>query len=244
MKKRCVVMVRRSALDGIRVHPRLADRQPAVGGVADADEAEPPGFLQRGQPGRPQFARRERRRMVRTVERQRLAHFRGAGDHGPARMKPRAPGLRQFAGEFGARAIGRGAVRIHRHLTCGDVGRRGQHRERDREPDRGQMKQRDASNAQRRNRHQRQRRQEEQRDSPIGLHIDREGQRAEHRADRDHGLDDPDIERLRPVHARIGAARPCAREQRRRLPASGSAMPAQPTPARSAAPAAPALWPM
>src|SRR5262245_10240070 len=46
---------------GVRLHPGFAGRKPQVGGVADADEAEPPRFLQRRQARRPQFARRERR---------------------------------------------------------------------------------------------------------------------------------------------------------------------------------------
>src|SRR6266404_7770612 len=49
-------------------HPGLADRQPPVRGIADADEPETPGLLKRGQPRRPELARRERRRMIRTVE--------------------------------------------------------------------------------------------------------------------------------------------------------------------------------
>src|SRR5437868_663404 len=40
-------------------HPGLADRQPPIGGIADADEPEPPGLLKRGQPPRPELARRE-----------------------------------------------------------------------------------------------------------------------------------------------------------------------------------------
>src|SRR5258708_7190908 len=118
------------------------------------------------------------------------------------------PGLGQFAGKIGTRAIGRGAVRINRHLPGGDVGRGGKCCERDDEPDRGNMKQRHPLQAQRGNRNQRQRGQKEQRNSPIGLHVDRENQAAERRADRHHDLDNPDIARLRHVHARVGAAAP------------------------------------
>ena len=34
---------------GILRHPRFAGRKPSIGGVADADEAEPLGLLKRGQ---------------------------------------------------------------------------------------------------------------------------------------------------------------------------------------------------
>src|SRR5258705_13856423 len=84
----------------VLLHPGLADRQPPVGRVADADEAEAFCFLKRGEARRPDFTRRERRRMIGAVEGERLAHFPGPRDHGPARAETRAPGLRQFAREF------------------------------------------------------------------------------------------------------------------------------------------------
>src|SRR5229473_398724 len=62
---------------GIRRHPGVADRQPCIRRIADADKPEAPRLLQRGQPGRPELAGRERRRMIRTVERHRLADLRG-----------------------------------------------------------------------------------------------------------------------------------------------------------------------
>src|SRR6185437_5549330 len=86
---------------GIRrvfLHPLLAHRQAAVGLVADADEAEALGLLERGQARRPDFAGCERRGMIRTVERHGLADLGGPGDHGPARAKALMPGIRQFAG--------------------------------------------------------------------------------------------------------------------------------------------------
>src|ERR1700756_4706053 len=43
----------------ILLHPGFAGGESVVGGIADADEAEPLGFLQRGQAGGPQFTRRE-----------------------------------------------------------------------------------------------------------------------------------------------------------------------------------------
>src|ERR1700745_3663236 len=52
----------------IRLHPGVAARKPGVGGIANADEAEPLGLVQRGETRRPQFARREWRRVVGAVE--------------------------------------------------------------------------------------------------------------------------------------------------------------------------------
>src|ERR1700682_452593 len=90
---------------GIHRHPGVADRQPWIRRIADADKPETPRLLQRGQPGRPDLAGCERRRMIRTVERHRLADLRGAGRHRPSRVEPGLPGLGQFAGPVGARAI-------------------------------------------------------------------------------------------------------------------------------------------
>src|ERR1700730_3871933 len=58
-------------------HPGLADPQAAVRRIADTDKAKPPGLLDRGQPRRPDFARREWRRMIRTVKRHRLTDLSG-----------------------------------------------------------------------------------------------------------------------------------------------------------------------
>src|SRR5258708_1891954 len=97
-------------------HPGLTDRQPPVCRIADADEAEPLCLIKRGQSRRPEFSGREWRRMIRTIKRHRLAHFRGAGNHRPSRVEARMPGLRQFAGKLGARAVGPSALLIHPHL--------------------------------------------------------------------------------------------------------------------------------
>jgi len=121
---------------GILRHPSLADRQPPIRGIADADEAEPLGFLERSQPEdhsspgvngagwsgyRRSWARRPR----------------GAGNHSPSRAKPHVPRLGQLAGQLRTRAIARRAIGIFRHLTGGDGGRGGERGERDHEPDRG-----------------------------------------------------------------------------------------------------------
>ena len=131
--------------------------------------------------------------MVGAVEGHGLADFRGAGDDRPSRAELVVPELGQFAGELRARAVARGAVGIAGHFKSRDIGRGNQRRQRHHEPDRGDPEQRDLPHAQRRNCDQRQRHQEEQRDSPIGLHIDGEGEASERRADRDDGLDDPDV---------------------------------------------------
>ena len=148
--------------------------------------------------------------MIGTIERHGLADLGGAGDHGPSRVKARVPGsCRQFAGKLGARAVAvarRWDFPPSRARRC--RARRPASASVMRQPDRGDIEQRHLLQAQPGNRHQRQRRQKEQRDAPIGLHIDREEQAAERRPDRDHDLDDPDIERLRPVHAGVRAARP------------------------------------
>src|SRR5260370_11123344 len=49
-------------------HPGLADRQPPVRCIAYADKAEPLGLFERGESRAPDLARRERRRMILTVE--------------------------------------------------------------------------------------------------------------------------------------------------------------------------------
>jgi len=102
-------------------------------------------------------------------------------------------------------------------------------------------KQRHPLQAQRGDGNQRQRGQKEQRDAPIGLHIDREDQAAERRPDRDHDLDDPDIERLgqrsRPHSAAVrpdGAPTSRRRAAHQRGPAKRKDPPAPP--ARRAAP--------
>src|SRR6267154_5169520 len=104
------------------LHPCLADRQPAIGSIADTDKAETFCLLERGEPRRPDFTRRERRGMIGTVEGERLAHFRGAGDHSPARAEARAPGLRQLTRQFGARAMCRRTVRVDLHPLRRDPG--------------------------------------------------------------------------------------------------------------------------
>src|SRR5258707_13056725 len=81
-------------------HPGLADRQPPVRGIADADKAEPLGLFERGESRGPDLARRERRRMIRTVERHRLADLRGGCEERPSRGGTGMPGLAQLAGQI------------------------------------------------------------------------------------------------------------------------------------------------
>ena len=233
----------------VRRHPGLADRQPSVRGIADADEAKPL-WLPRARSApttrvrpastapddrdcRTSWARRPRwcRRPPPSANETR--HARLASARGPA-----ASARHSSRRRWDSPAISRSAM-VGEAASVASVSD---------EPDRGDMKQRDRLNAQRRNRDQRQRRQKEQRDSPIGLHIDRENQAAERRSDRDHDLDDPDVERLRKIHARVGAARPWLREQREgcrtRSPTIAASRPARSPPAPPGAASSARLWPI
>src|SRR6267142_6364979 len=94
-------------IGGMGLHPRLAFFQLPVADLADADEARSLRFVERGQARRPGLVRRQRRRMIGAVEGDGLAGIGIGRDHRPARIKPRVPGFRQSAGEFGTRPIGR-----------------------------------------------------------------------------------------------------------------------------------------
>ena len=185
------------AIGGMGLHPRLAFFQLPVAGLADADEARSLRFVERGQARRPRLVRRQRRRMIGAVEGDGLAGIGIGRDHRPARIKPRVPDFRQFAGEFGTRPVGRACGALFAHFIGDDPWRGRQHDERNHQPGRRQVQQRDFPYPHRGDRDQRQRHQEEQRDAPVGLDVDMEHQGAERRPDRHHGLDDPDIERLR-----------------------------------------------
>ena len=215
------------------LHPRLAFFQLPVADLADADEARSLRVVERGQAGRPRLVRGQRRRMIGAVEGDGLAGIGIGRDHRPARIKPRVPGFRQFAGEFGTRPVGRACRALFAHFIGDDLWRCRQHDERNHQPGRRQVQQRDFPDPHRRNRDQRERHQEEQRDAPVGLDVDVEYQGAERRPDRHHRLDDPDIERLGQ----------CSRRNWRRAPgpetaSSGTA--ARPARSRRAPPARPA----
>src|SRR5579859_6739123 len=94
----------------ILLHPLLAFRQAAVGGVANADETEALRLVQRGQARRPDFARRKRRGMIGAIERHGLADRGGAGDNRPARAELLVPDSGQFARELRTVAIAAAAV--------------------------------------------------------------------------------------------------------------------------------------
>src|SRR5258708_35795256 len=104
-------------------HPGLADRQPPVGRIADADEAEPLCLIKRGQSRRPEFSGREWRRMIRTIKRHRLAHFRGAGNHRPLRAEARMTGIHQIPGKAGTGSVGISDLWNYRPLFRSDVWR-------------------------------------------------------------------------------------------------------------------------